>query len=713
MRLHSIELSGFRGFSQRRIFNLDADAVVVVGANGHGKTSLFDGILWALTGYVPRLQGEDSQMVSLYSETGEARVMLRLVPSKSIDQITITRTFDGNESRLQLQTSERTFKGAVAEGKLIDLLWPEAASAANSSESLAAVLTRCNYLQQDSIRHFVEAGSNNDRFNAVSELIGAGRVTDLQATLERGKKAWSTVTNQRQEEIKTLRQRLSVLEARLAESTSRQPGFGTPITAEEWKLWWENAASLGSVTVSVDSSAREASAVIDRAIKELDSIGHANARRLQGATLAIDEITKRALSTKPEPEPLREKLASTQKDINSLKEKIADEQSRLSELRRSQAALKEQAEQLKTLALLALEQLHERCPVCDQSYDVEATKRRLQALATNDVVSPQPPTAELNEALGALSEKERESNAISAALRVAENELREWTISESSTVRRLQELDISNVGDDTDPFKLLRETVSACETIDARLSVLKATGETLALRLGQSSAAASMTELRHEADILRADLAERENAVAKRIQSGDLAQKTIEALREATSAVVQERLNEISPLLQSIWARIDPHPAFRVVNFFSEIIRGKGQLSTSVSDSIADKQCNRPSLVLSSSQMNALAVSVFLSLNLGMPTLPLSVALLDDPLQSLDDINLLGLVDLFRRTKDNRQLLISTHDKRFGDLLSRKLRPTGPESRTVVIELDGWKREGPSVSLREIKSDPVPLRLVS
>jgi DNA repair exonuclease SbcCD ATPase subunit len=111
--------------------------------------------------------------------------------------------------------------------------------------------------------------------------------------------------------------------------------------------------------------------------------------------------------------------------------------------------------------------------------------------------------------------------------------------------------------------------------------------------------------------------------------------------------------------------------------------------------------------------MNALAVSVFLALNLGMPKLPLSVALLDDPLQSLDDINLLGLVDLFRRTKINRQLLISTHDKRFGELLSRKLRPTGQGSRTVVIELEGWRREGPSVTLREIKSDPVPLRLVS
>jgi hypothetical protein len=58
--------------------------------------------------------------------------------------------------------------------------------------------------------------------------------------------------------------------------------------------------------------------------------------------------------------------------------------------------------------------------------------------------------------------------------------------------------------------------------------------------------------------------------------------------------------------------------------------------------------------------MNALAVSVFLALNIGIPRPPLPIAMLDDPLQSLDDINLLGLIDLFRRTKNNRQFFVLT-----------------------------------------------------
>ncbi len=66
MRLTRLSLNGFRGFPSPESFDLDADAVVVVGVNGQGKTSLFDGVLWALTGRIPRL-GDDARLVSMYS----------------------------------------------------------------------------------------------------------------------------------------------------------------------------------------------------------------------------------------------------------------------------------------------------------------------------------------------------------------------------------------------------------------------------------------------------------------------------------------------------------------------------------------------------------------------------------------------------------------------------------------------------------------------
>ena len=117
--------------------------------------------------------------------------------------------------------------------------------------------------------------------------------------------------------------------------------------------------------------------------------------------------------------------------------------------------------------------------------------------------------------------------------------------------------------------------------------------------------------------------------------------------------------------------------------------------------------------MLSSSQLNVLAVAVFLSLNLGTHSLPLRTAILDDPLQSLDDLNLLGLMDLLKRLREKRQLMVSTHDSRFASLLERKLRPISDSQRTVRVELSGWSSEGPVVDQFDVQPDLLPIRMAA
>lgn len=712
MRLLSIELSGFRGFAQRQEFNLDADAVVVIGANGHGKTSLFDAILWALSGRIPRLKNDDSNLVSMYSETGQARVALRFKDGRNGHPFAITRSFDGKERRVTFETPEGSYQGPSAEGKLIELVWSDAAAASDPNEALAGVLTRSIYLQQDMIRQFIDAASPQERFAAVSELVGAGRVTELQDGLERSKKAWSTVTNQRQDELQPVRERLALIEARLSDSTERSSQGLPAITPDAWAQWWKSLADLGLKVTQVEAGSREAPSAISNAIKELDARRRLTERRLQTLTALKAEI--RSLIDRPMPElqVLRDKATVIRKELEDLKRVTTEEQSRLAELRRQQAELKEKDEQLKTLALLALRHLTDHCPVCAQTYDKEATRQRLEILAKGENSDTQSTSSSgrLNELLKALADKEKEASSAELFLRSAEQAANDRQASQLAITKRLGDLGIAA---EDDRETALTKTGADAETLMARLAELQQIGESLALRLAQSSAMAAIDELRREANALRADITNRDKGITVRNRTGDLAQNVIEGLREAASAVVEKRLGEINPLLQSIWARIDPHPAFRLVSFFSQVFRGKGQLSTILSDPLKDKKCELPATILSSSQVNALAVSVFLALNIGIPKPPLPIAILDDPLQSLDDINLLGLVDLFRRTKDRRQFLVSTHDAHFGELLSRKLRPANEAGKTIVIELSTWTRGGPAVTTRHVKCDPVPLRLVS
>jgi hypothetical protein len=55
--------------------------------------------------------------------------------------------------------------------------------------------------------------------------------------------------------------------------------------------------------------------------------------------------------------------------------------------------------------------------------------------------------------------------------------------------------------------------------------------------------------------------------------------------------------------------------------------------------------------------------------------------------------------------------MVSTHDFRFAHLLEVKLRPVGPNRRTVVVALDDWFREGPTFTQRDVAEEREPLRI--
>ncbi|MDC5365716.1 hypothetical protein NRA53_10420, partial [Acinetobacter baumannii] len=49
--------------------------------------------------------------------------------------------------------------------------------------------------------------------------------------------------------------------------------------------------------------------------------------------------------------------------------------------------------------------------------------------------------------------------------------------------------------------------------------------------------------------------------------------------------------------------------------------------------------------------------------------------MIDDPIQSMDSINILSTIDLIRSIiiRFNKQIIISTHDRNFFELLRRKI----------------------------------------
>ena len=119
-------------------------------------------------------------------------------------------------------------------------------------------------------------------------------------------------------------------------------------------------------------------------------------------------------------------------------------------------------------------------------------------------------------------------------------------------------------------------------------------------------------------------------------------------------------------------------------------------------------------LVFSSAQANAVVLAAFLALGWAAGDRGFPFVLLDDPLQALDDVNVLGFADLARRLRRQRQVVLATHEERFASLLERKLTGRAEGEELIVHRFLSWSRSGPLVDTRTISPRPdLRLRVIA
>lgn len=705
MRLRSLVVGGFRGFARNEVFDLDADAIVVAGVNGSGKTSMFDAILWGITGSVARLHGETADVVSKYSPSGEARVEVVLRMDDGSD-MRIVRRFDGG-SHLSVANGTGEVTGPAAEAMLLDALWPDAKFAPDPQVALSRSLTRATYLQQDLVREFVESDSEQDRFQVVSELVGIGRVEELQRQLEGSRNNWSRATNTIEKDVAPLRAQLAAVRDRV----TRLGSVDTDAAHEDaFAHWIRRARELVAAEESGRLLADRSAQSLDRALAALQARQLSEERRAVTLERLVAQLG-RPVAAAADVSPFEDAELTAEAAFQQATQLLATAQEQAARRRREQVEQAERQESLRTLARLALQHLGDNCPVCDQSIDEAATQARLAELLSDDTTTEVAPQIDpIAEAAGAVEVAERRLAEIRAQLREARTGLDNLNAWEQAVLALAREAGL-DAGDNLDQ-RASASAATARAAIEA-VRALKAEGERLSVQLARSAEVAQRADLERQAGTLSSDLGSRETDLAARVETGELASRLLEKLRDVNAGIVATELRRIEPLLQRIYAQVDPHPSFRAVSFLTRTVRGRGRLWTSLGDRTADVSVQEPSMVLSSSQLNVLAVSTFLSLNLAIATLPLQVVALDDPLQSLDTVNLLGLADLLRRVRTSRQVILSTHDERLAGLLARKLRPVSEGGRTRLVKLQAWSREGPVVEQEDIPADVPPLRLVA
>lgn len=181
------------------------------------------------------------------------------------------------------------------------------------------------------------------------------------------------------------------------------------------------------------------------------------------------------------------------------------------------------------------------------------------------------------------------------------------------------------------------------------------------------------------------------------------------ASKQAARRIAERALERLDPSFAEVFDRRAPHPTFTELRTAQDVFYGSNQIVPEAHDPRRGVTVT-PQLTFSEGQLDVVALSYFLglALNAGEGTLPFVV--LDDPLQAMDVLAVLGFADLCRRIREQRQLLLTTHDRRFASLLNRKLMPREHGARTVLYEFDGWSEAGPRVRPSEpALADVIPL----
>ncbi|WP_462265717.1 hypothetical protein [Mucilaginibacter sp.] len=158
-----------------------------------------------------------------------------------------------------------------------------------------------------------------------------------------------------------------------------------------------------------------------------------------------------------------------------------------------------------------------------------------------------------------------------------------------------------------------------------------------------------------------------------------------------TKTFLQEKVKEFffENLINDLYRKIDPHPDFKEVHFSADFDAETPRLDVFVRDKVNKNIDLIPNLYFSTAQINILSLSIFLATALNTPDY--DCIFIDDPIQSMDSVNILSTIDLLRSIvlNYNKQIILSTHDETFFKLLKKKM-PTGPfKSKFLELESVG------------------------
>lgn len=697
MKLVAATIQGFRAFAERIHLEF-ADTNIFTGPNGFGKSSFFDAIEWCIFGTISRLSGTRD-----FTRAGD------VIKNKFFGGPCLVAVDFADQSNNRLRRV-RTSRSCVSEfnGNTIDeneFLALLGFSGPDGQDSLL----RNFVLQQERITQFVRDLNPRRRYDSVLSLL---ELSTPQVLLERVQELVVSAqarVSEASDRVAAAEKQVGLLEATVSKLKQLSGTITSDLIQTQYAEIMREIRSEGVVPSTHDPSASFDDAISDRlrvlnrqlesSLQEWRAILH-ECDRLRAAAMDEGILEQDEEELRSQFEAEQTAAQRTLELAEAPKSKIQELEGKLKEILASEAEARSFVSNFQTiLAEVRRVVTSDECPIC---------KRPIERKALLDIIDKE--IGQLGQTLSTVI-AQRES--LESSLRKVRSDRDRLTEELEKHERRIAEL--SNI------LKRRKEVESAFQKLrEQELAKQKGLTHTnFKLFVETCRDAVQKIEALQERTIRLSSLVEQlqdTQFLPKKLEELSESQRLVleasgeqrtweqvctfldrcsDGIADGRSSVVSTTLESFRPLIRALYARLNPHPLFSDIDF--EVVRAYKEAELYFKVFTRDGQTVAyPPTIFSASQLNALALCIFLALNLKAPG-PLSIMMVDDPIQVMDDINVLGFCDVIRQIKTRRQLFISTHNKDLYQLLMNKLRPTSFNDPVKGFRFEAWTKSGPDI----------------
>lgn len=654
MRLDFIELSGFRGFRDFVRINFGRGFTVISGRNGVGKSTVCDAVEFAITGTIDKYAVEKTAKESLNDYLwwrGEGVPKAHYVSVSFVDNngkpFTITRTRESGSDR-----SAEQIRAALCYEQAPD--------------DALRQLTRTSIIRDEWIAALSLDLTETERFDLVRSALGALEGSGAASRAKEIVAAAEAAHSRDEEAYETARSRLADKLMQQSETQAALSRSG------------DMSSALQVVAIATPDAPSELTARLTAGRNALAN-GRARLGRM-GEALQLGREVSNALAAYNAPEAVANRGAAlaaheeAQREHQSVQQAVSDAEQRLVREQEMDAVAASLSLLIEHGERLGLHEDH--CPLCAAHRTSDEFAAGL-AIARRRVASLASGVQAARDALATAKENARQpSLAFQAATAAVQ--------AHADERRRLLDQEATHA-DFYAQWGLDRRFIHDSDGLEHAISLERdrlIDLERALLVLEASHAVSQMSSIDNNISVLRSDIEKLANAVSQSQNAVTAAREIDRSVRRVSAEIIDERLAQISPLLNELYQRLRPHTDWRTIDYS---IRGDVRrfLSLKVGDGL------NPQFVFSSGQRRAAGLAFLLSVHLARAWTPLKSLLLDDPVQHIDDFRALHLVEVLAALRlDGRQIICAVEDSALADLLCRRLVSTSTEGgRRLDIDL--------------------------